>query len=81
VQARWRCALYQSVYESTNEGSMPAHVLRYSADANNLPPKFTESDIAEIINGHYPACVQSTILSTGLWIIVYVVKLLTKINF
>jgi uncharacterized protein (DUF2249 family) len=43
---------------------MPAHV-RYSAVANNLTPKLTESDTLEIISGHYPAYVQRTILSEG----------------
>jgi len=41
--------------ESAKEGFMPAHVLRYSAVANNLTPKLIESDRVEIISGHYPA--------------------------
>jgi IS1 family transposase len=44
---------------------MPAHVLRYSAVANNLTSKLTESDTAEIISDHYPAYVQRMILSAG----------------
>jgi hypothetical protein len=78
VQARWRYALYQSEYESTKDGSMPAHVLRYSAVSNNLTPKLTVSDRVEIIRGHYSAYVQRTILSVGLWIICYAVR--NKIN-
>jgi len=65
VQARWRCVLCQSVYESTKDGSKPAHVPNYSAVANNLTPKLTESQTVEIISGIYPAKVQRTILSVG----------------
>jgi uncharacterized protein (DUF2249 family) len=55
VQARWRYALYQSVFESAKDGFMPAHVLRYSAVADSLTAKLIESDRLEIISGHYPA--------------------------
>jgi len=51
AQARRRCA-YQCVYDRTNNESMTAHFLRYSALANNLTPKLTASDIVEIISGH-----------------------------
>jgi hypothetical protein len=42
---------------------MTAHFLRYSAVANNLTPKLTESETVEIISGHYPAYVQRMMLS------------------
>ena len=45
---------------------MTAHFLRYSAIANNLTPKFIESDIMAIISNHYPAHVKRTMLSEGL---------------
>jgi hypothetical protein len=61
----WRCALYKSVYDRTKDGSMTIRFLRYSAVANNLTSKLTESDIAEIISGHYPAYVQRTMSSAG----------------
>ena len=47
----WRCSLYQSVYDRTKDGSMTAHFFCYSAVANNLTSKQTESDIVEIISG------------------------------
>jgi hypothetical protein len=80
AQARWRCALYQSVYGGNKVGSMPVNVLRYSAVANNLTPKLTESDRVEIITGHYPAYVQRTFLSAGLRTIRSALNLLNKIN-
>jgi hypothetical protein len=58
AQARWRCALYQSMYDRTKDGSMTAHFLCHSAIANNLIPRLTASDIVEIISGLYPAYVQ-----------------------
>jgi hypothetical protein len=35
VQARWQCALYQSVYDKTKDGYMAAHFLHYSVIAND----------------------------------------------
>jgi hypothetical protein len=42
AQARWWCALYQSVYGGNKVGSMPANVLRHSAVANNWTLKLIE---------------------------------------
>jgi len=44
---------------------MTAHFLHYSAVANNLTSRITESDVVEIISGHYPAYVQRTMSSAG----------------
>jgi hypothetical protein len=50
----------------------------FSAIANNLTPKLTESDIVEISSGHYRACVQRTILSAGVRTIRDALNLLNK---
>jgi hypothetical protein len=65
AQARWRCALYQSVYDRTKDTSMTAHFCHYSAVANNLTPKLTESDIVEIISSHHPAYVHARCCQQG----------------
>ena len=80
MQARWRCALYQSMCDRTKDGSMTAHFLRYLVVANNLTSKLTESDVVEIISGHYPAYVQHTILSVGIRAIRDALNLLNKLE-
>ena len=55
----------KACYDRTNEGSLTAHFLRYSAVGSNVTPKLTESDTVEIISGHYLAYVQRTMLSAG----------------
>ena len=57
---------------------MTAHFLRYSAVANNLTSKLTESDIVEITGGHYPTYVQRALLSAGVRTIRYALNLLNK---
>jgi hypothetical protein len=59
---------------------MTAHFLHYSALANNLTSKLTESDGVEIISGHYPAYVQSTMSSEGLRTIRDALNLLNKLE-
>ena len=60
---------------------MTVHFLRYTAIANNLTPNLTESDIVEIISGHYPAYVQRTVFSTGVLTIRDVLHLLINLNY
>jgi hypothetical protein len=80
AQARWRSVLYQSMYDGNRDGSMTAHFLRYSAIASNLTPKLTESEIVEIISGHYPAYVQRTMLSAGVRTIRDALNLLNRLE-
>jgi hypothetical protein len=78
AQPRWRCALYQSIYDRTKDGSVTAHFLRYAAAANILTSKLTESDLVEIISGHHPAYVQRTMLSAEVRTIRDVLNFLIK---
>ena len=75
-----RCALYQSVYDRTKDGSMTAHFLLYSAVATHLTSRLTESDVVEIIGGHYPAYVQCAMSSAGVRTICDALNLLTNLN-
>jgi len=58
---------------------MTIRFLRYSAVANNLTSKLTESYIAEMISSHYPAYVQRTI-SAGVRTIRDALNLLNKLE-
>jgi hypothetical protein len=80
AQARWRCALYQGMYDGNTNGSMTAHFLRYSEVASNLTPKLTEWERVEIISCHYPAYVQRMMLSAGVRTIRDALNLLTDSN-
>jgi hypothetical protein len=68
------------VYDRNKDGSMTAHFLRYSAVANNLTPKLTESERVAIISGHYLAYVQRTMLSSGVRTIRDALNLLNRLE-
>ena len=59
---------------------MTAHFLRYSAVANNLTSKLTESDIVEIISRHCPTYVQRTMSSVWVRTIRDALNLLNKLG-
>jgi hypothetical protein len=59
---------------------MTAHFLQYSAVASNLTPKLHEWEIVEVIDCHYPAYVQRTILSAGVKTIRDALNLLNRLE-
>jgi hypothetical protein len=68
------------MYDVDKDGSMTAHFLHYSAIANNLTSKLTESETVEIISGHYPAYMKRMLLSAGVKTIRDVLNLLNRLE-
>jgi hypothetical protein len=44
---------------------MPAHFLKYAVIASNLSPKLSEIDLIDAVAGHYPACIQRSLVSAS----------------
>jgi hypothetical protein len=59
---------------------MSAHFLKYAVLAANLTPKLSELDLVDAVAGHYPVCVQRSLLSASVRTVQEALSFLNKLE-